>query len=264
MSRRNILVTVLGGVVLGLVAYVLFSPEPVEEETAAPASTTTTTVATTTTEPPLPVWEGFEATNTEPQTLSAMVHGPTDVYETPTSSEPIMTLDETTILDTITVLGVVTAPEDGWTEVILPVRPNGSTGWVRSEDLSFYVADSEIVIELAERKLTYVVDGVEVLATDVAIGTDDNPTPTGRYFVTDSVTLADPNSAWGPHALGISARSEFITSFNGGDGQVGIHGTNNPDAIGDNVSLGCVRLPNDMITILYEIVPLGTPVEIQA
>jgi lipoprotein-anchoring transpeptidase ErfK/SrfK len=175
-----------------------------------------------------------------------------------------MTLDETTILGTTTVLGVTSGPVDGWVEVMLPVRPNGSTGWVRSDEVSLYVADSRIVIDLDERRLTYVVDDVEVISTEVGIGSQYNPTPTGEFFVTDNVSLSDPNSPWGPHALGISARSETITEYNGGDGIIGIHGTNNPGSIGDDISLGCVRLPNDMITALHEMVPLGTRVVIRA
>jgi lipoprotein-anchoring transpeptidase ErfK/SrfK len=105
---------------------------------------------------------------------------------------------------------------------------------------------------------------VEVLDTEVGVGSRYNETPVGEFFVTDNVTLANPNSPWGPHALGLSARSETITSFNGGDGIIGIHGTNNPDSIGGNISLGCIRLPNDLIARLHEMVPLGTRVEIEA
>lgn len=210
-------------------------------------------------------WSGFESNRVSEPTLAAYAsNGPVDVYKAPGSSEPVMTIAGTTILGTATVLGVIGSPESGWVEVMLPVRPNGSTGWVEVEDVSLYVVDGEIVVDLSERRLTYVVDGVEVLSTDVGIGSDHNETPTGEFFVTDNVTLADPNSSWGPHALGISARSDTITEFNGGDGIIGIHGTNNPGSIGGNISLGCVRLPNDMITTLHEMVPLGTRVVVQA
>lgn len=256
----------LGTVLIGLVLLLAACSGAAEPTTTtAPPTTSSTSTTTTTTLPELPpVWAGFEATNTEPQTLAAIAHGPLDVYETATSGEPMMTLDGTTILGTTTVLGVVTEPEDGWAEVMLPVRPNGSTGWVRTDHVSFYVADSEIVVELTERRLTYIVDGVEVLQTEIAIGNDSAPTPTGHYFVTDNVTLADPNSPWGPHAFGLSARSDTITEFNGGDGIIGIHGTNNPDSIGNNVSLGCIRLPNDMITRLHTMVPIGVRVTVNA
>ncbi|HEX6219768.1 MAG TPA: L,D-transpeptidase [Acidimicrobiia bacterium] len=230
----------------------------------ATSSTQPVADTTTTTEDPRPVWAGFEATRTEPHALAAYAHGPLDVFAAPDGSQPEMTVDATTILGTVTVLGVVSEPVDGWVEVMLPVRPNGSTGWVRTDDVSFYVADSRIIVDLGDRSLSYMVDGVEVLQTHVGIGSRYNETPTGEYFVTDSVTLSDPNSAWGPHAFGLSARSDTITEFNGGDGIIGIHGTNNPSSIGSNISLGCVRLPNEMITALHEMVPIGTRVEIRS
>jgi lipoprotein-anchoring transpeptidase ErfK/SrfK len=210
-----------------------------------------------------PVWEGFAATQGT-GSLVAYAHGPIEVFEHPGAAESWITIERTTILGTVTVLGVVTEPAGGWVEVMLPTRPNGSTGWVRADAVSYYVADGTIVIDLGERRLTYVVDGVEVISTEVGIGSRYNETPTGLFFVTDNVTLADPDSAWGPHALGLSARSETVTEFNGGDGIIGIHGTNNPSSIGDNISLGCVRLPNDMITALHKMVPIGTPVDIRA
>jgi lipoprotein-anchoring transpeptidase ErfK/SrfK len=238
--------------------------EPLPDVVEEPKTTTSSAAETTTTADPGPVWEGHAATATEDPTLAAYSHGALEVYESPDVSEPWMTLDETTILGTVTVLGVVAAPEDGWVEVMLPIRPNGSTGWVRADAVSLYVVDGEIVIDLANRHLTYLVDGVEVLQTDVGIGSDHNQTPIGHFFVTDNVTLADPNSPWGPHAFGISARSDTITEFNGGDGIIGIHGTNNPGSIGGNISLGCVRVPNEAITLLHELVPLGTRVTVQA
>lgn len=237
-------------------------------EAAEPPITTTTTTTTTTLPPPEPeppaLWAGYETTSSGSDGLAAYAHGPLEVYETRDSPEPYLTLDHSTILGTVTVLGVVNGPDDGWVEVMLPVRPNGSTGWIQTDAVSLYVADGEIIVSLSDRELVYVVDGVELLRTEVGVGSDYNQTPTGHYFVTDSVTLADPNSPWGPHALGISARSDTITEFNGGDGIIGIHGTNNPNSIGDNVSLGCVRVPNDMITALHQLVPIGTRVTVNA
>lgn len=229
------------------------SPATLAEEAAARTSFDTPTV-----------WEGFEATAPTPPVLAALARGPIDVYESPDGPAPALTIEERTILGTSTVLGVVSEPIDGWVEVMLPIRPNGSTGWVETEAVSLFVADSTIVVDLSDRRLSYLVDGVEVLSTEVGVGSVHNQTPTGHYFVTDSVTLADPNSAWGPHALGISARSETITEFNGGDGIIGIHGTNNPSSIGGDISLGCVRLPNDMITALHALVPIGTRVIVHA
>lgn len=211
-----------------------------------------------------PRWEGFAATNDDPGTLAARLNGPLDVFATPGGTDAIMKIEPTTILGTTSVLGVIGQPQGDWVEVMLPVRPNGTTGWVRVEDVSLYVADSRIVVDLTDRELSYLVDGIEVLHTNVGIGSAYNQTPPGEYFVTDVVTLTNPNSVWGPHALGLSARSDSITEFNGGDGIIGIHGTNNPSSIGADISLGCIRLPNDMITALHSMVDIGTRVEINA
>lgn len=211
-----------------------------------------------------PVWDGFEATSEPSPGLAVYARGPVDVYATPDDDTPWTTVEPLTILGTATVLAVISGPVDGWAQVMLPMRPNGSTGWVRADDVWFYVADGEIFVDLTERHLTYEVGGVPILETDVGIGSQYNQTPTGLFFVTDNVTLADPNGPWGPRALGLSARSDSITSFNGGDGIIGIHGTNNQSSIGSNISLGCIRLPNDMITLLSDLVPIGTKVEISA
>jgi lipoprotein-anchoring transpeptidase ErfK/SrfK len=44
---------------------------------------------------------------------------------------------------------------------------------------------------------------------------------------------------------------------------LGFHGTNEPDSVGSDTSLGCVRLRNGDVEELYEILPRGTEVVIQ-
>ena len=58
----------------------------------------------------------------------------------------------------------------------------------------------------------------------------------------------------------------MLTSFNGGTGVIGLHGTNDPSSIGGDVSSGCIRMQNDVIERLVNEIglPLGTPVEILA
>ena len=211
-----------------------------------------------------PAYEGFSPVLGEYSSLVAMTQGDTDVYAAPDDEVPLLTMPARTILNTVTVLTVVGEPANGWAEVMLPIRPNGSTGWIRVDNVELYMVEGKIVIDLSDRQLIYTVDGEEVIISSVAVGTNQNSTPVGYFFVTDSVTLANPNSVWGPHALGLSARSDSITEYNGGDGIIGIHGTSNPSSIGRAASLGCIRLPNDLITELYALVPLGTPVEIRA
>jgi hypothetical protein len=229
--------------------------------TTTTSSTTTTTTPTTTTIP----FEGFDGEDLpEGATLVLQSQGEVDVYSDPGETEPILTLEPKTIVGSQTVLAVLDGPDDGWARVMLPIRPNGSEGWVKADEMLLYVVHGQLVVDLTKRTLVYFENGEEILTTTVAIGSDRNPTPTGSFFVTDNVTLANPNSPWGPHALGLSGRSDTITEFNGGDGIIGIHGTNNAASIGEAASLGCVRVPNEIITELHEIIPIGTPVQINA
>ena len=55
----------------------------------------------------------------------------------------------------------------------------------------------------------------------------------------------------------------MTTALAGGAGQVGIHGTNDPSSIGQDVSHGCIRVPNEVISQLNELLPLGTPVVVR-
>lgn len=235
----------------------------------APTTTTTTTVGypEEIVDPPdsRPVFQGFTAeTIPETMTLVARAAAEVPVYASPGDTKPFVTVPARTILGTTTVFAVVQGPIDGWAEVMLPVRPNDATGWIDTAHLSLYVVNGLVVVDVSERRLTYYENGKVVVETPVAVGTDRNSTPTGHFYVTDSVTMADPNSPWGPHAFGLSARSDTITEYNGGDGIIGIHGTNRPSSIGQAASLGCIRLPNDVIIQLHEVVPIGTPVEIIA
>ena len=187
-----------------------------------------------------------------------------EVFDGPQLVAPSHVLEAATILGSPRVFLVQTGPVDGWVEVSVPVRPNGATGWVRAGALDLRVLEHAIFVDLSDRLLRLELDNEIVLETEVAIGSPHNPTPTGSYFVTDVVELADPTGPWGPFALGLSAFSDTISEFNGGDGIIGIHGTNRPASIGEPVSLGCVRVPNEIAARLAEMVELGTPVEIQA
>ena len=243
--------------------------EPLAVEPTTTTPTIATTTSTTSTSAPLvaapEIYAGFDPTSLPPHvTIAAMAKGELAVYEAPTHATPLRTLPATTILGTNTVVTLIGNPTpDGWARASLPGRPNGSQGWIRIEDVDLFLVDGKIVVDLSDRELVYYRGDEEVLRTPVATGTARNPTPTGSFFVTDSVTLSNPTSPWGPHALGLSGRSETITEYNGGDGIIGIHGTNRPGSIGNAASLGCVRLPNDMITQIHALAPIGTPVEIQ-
>lgn len=180
------------------------------------------------------------------------------VLDSPDGNE-ITQLPATTPFDTPTVVGVIDQVP-GWVQVLVPIRPNDLTGWVRTDDVILESVTSEIHIDLTHRTLRLLEDGETTGEWSVAIGRSDRPTPTGHFFITDKLATGDPNSVWGAHAFGVSAYSDVLNDFIGGNGQIGVHGTNDPSSIGNAASSGCIRLPNEVIDDLIDRVPLGTPV----
>ncbi len=155
---------------------------------------------------------------------------------------------------------------DAWTKVQLPVRPNGSTGWVRSSEITLSSHNFSITVDLTKHEIVVTKGDREVTRSPVGVGRTDRPTPGGEYFITELLQPPEPDGIYGPYAYGLSGYSDVLIDFAGGEGVIGIHGTNEPDLVGTDVSSGCIRLPNPEIIRLVERVgvPLGTPVAIRA
>ncbi|SNQ49659.1 Ykud domain-containing protein [Frankia canadensis] len=149
-----------------------------------------------------------------------------------------------------------------WLQVLLPVRPNGSRGWLRAADVRLSETPYALRVDRAAHRLTVLRDGAVLARLPVGIGTGTTPTPSGEFYLTELLRPSDPAGPWGPLAFGLSGFSDVITSFNGADGIIGLHGTNRPDLVGTDASLGCVRLRNEDIIKLAGMVPVGTPVAI--
>jgi lipoprotein-anchoring transpeptidase ErfK/SrfK len=89
------------------------------------------------------------------------------------------------------------------------------------------------------------------------------PTPAGTYYIVSRVRPIQLNSVYGAFAFGLSAHSNVFERFGfGGDGRIGLHGTNDPAGVGHDVSHGCIRMTNRSILRLSRLLPLGTPVVI--
>jgi lipoprotein-anchoring transpeptidase ErfK/SrfK len=184
------------------------------------------------------------------------------LYSAPGAPRPSSSLRNPNYLGAQLVL-LVTGYQPGWVQAYVPVRPNESTAWIPEGDVTISFVTDHIVVSLSARTLTLYHDNAPVFSTPVAPGAPSSPTPTGSFFVAYIVKLTDPGNVYGPYAMGTSAFSNTYYSFEGGPGQVGIHGTNQPWVIGSYASHGCVRLPNNAITTVAEQVVPGTPVEIE-
>jgi lipoprotein-anchoring transpeptidase ErfK/SrfK len=225
---------------------------------AKPTSTTASDTTTTSTTVPEP--EGAEIAQARESTI--------DVFATEDATTPerqIVSGVDTSV-DTIPIVFLVKTEGDERHEVYLPVRPNGSFGWVNASDVTVSHVPYRIEVGISEHRIRVFEDDEVIVDEPVGVGRQDRPTPGGVYYLKELLAPPNPGGVYGPYAYGLSGFSNVLTSFNGGPGVIGIHGTNEPAAIGSDVSSGCIRLHNDVITKLVEEIglPLGTPVEIIA
>ncbi len=147
-----------------------------------------------------------------------------------------------------------------WLQVYLPVRPNDATGWIHRSDVKTATVPYRIEVSTTAHQLRLYKGGQLIRTYPAATGTGGTPTPHGLFYLTE--LLAPTNSGYGPYAYGLSGFSTVLTSFGGGPGQIGLHGTDQANSIGQSASHGCVRLSNTDITTLAKMLPLGTPVHI--
>jgi lipoprotein-anchoring transpeptidase ErfK/SrfK len=149
-----------------------------------------------------------------------------------------------------------------WLRVRLPGRPNGHTGWISANRTRAVSTPWRIRVALDSRRV-YVFDAGHLVRSFAAIvGKPSTPTPRGSFFVEEALRLRSWESG-APFALATSARSDVLQEFDGGPGQIALHGTGNlPGALGSAVSHGCVRLGNHAIAWLASRIGAGVPVTI--
>jgi len=152
---------------------------------------------------------------------------------------------------------------DGWVQVLLPERPNGKVGWIAPRAAQLLVDPYRIEVSLHHHRIVVSRDGATVYRGQVATGAPATPTPTGLFYLRVLLHATDPESVYGPYAYGLSAHSEALTTFNGGDAEIGIHGNDDPSVLGSSVTHGCIRMDNGEIAQLAGQLPLGTPVRIR-
>jgi hypothetical protein len=148
-----------------------------------------------------------------------------------------------------------------WLRVRLPVRPNGTTGWVPESALSeLQPLSTWLRINTKTFRATLVKAGKTVWSARVGVGQPQWRTPSGQFYI--RAKLANfGGGVYGPLAFITSATSPTLTDWPGG-GIVGIHGTNAPGLIPGRISHGCVRLRNADILRLNKLMPVGTPLTV--
>ncbi|HWF31116.1 MAG TPA: L,D-transpeptidase [Solirubrobacteraceae bacterium] len=164
---------------------------------------------------------------------------------------------------TLPVLSRATTQGVAWLRVMLPGRPNSSSGWIAAQGTRASATGWRLSVSLRARRVTVYRHGRVVRRFSAVVGKPSTPTPTGRFFVEETLQMTGGEPG-GPFALALSARSDALQEFEGGPGQIALHGRDNLGGVlGAAESHGCVRLDTAGIDWLAERIGPGVPVRIE-
>jgi lipoprotein-anchoring transpeptidase ErfK/SrfK len=153
---------------------------------------------------------------------------------------------------------------DGWLKVASSQLPNDRHGWIPESRAALGGTDYDIVVDRSARRATLRHDGRAVHSFSVSVGRPGNETPLGRFAVTDKLRPVDRTSPYGCCAVALTGHQPRLEpGWPGGD-RLAIHGTPQPQTIGEAASLGCMRAPEPALKKLMRRVPLGAPVFVRA
>jgi lipoprotein-anchoring transpeptidase ErfK/SrfK len=148
-----------------------------------------------------------------------------------------------------------------WVRVRLPGRPNGHNGWISTSQTQLTSTEWHITVKLSARQVTAYRDGRVERRFGAVVGNPSTPTPRGQFFIEEALDIS--SQVGGPYALATSARSNVLQEFEGGPGQIALHGISGlGDPIGTAASHGCIRLSTSAITWLAERIGSGVPLTI--
>lgn len=156
--------------------------------------------------------------------------------------------------------------ERSWLRVLLPIRPNGSSGWVPRELVTISRTSWWVTVVKGARTVTVLRDGRRVRQFAAVIGRAATPTPEGLAAIYERNLQKEPNAFLGPWALPLTLHSNVLRSYGGGPGRVAIHGRSGAsldDPVGTARSHGCVRISNGPVAWMATRLPAGTPVQVR-
>jgi lipoprotein-anchoring transpeptidase ErfK/SrfK len=165
--------------------------------------------------------------------------------------------------NTFLILGEVRERGRSYLQVLLPQRPNATTAWVAANDFFISSDPYRLVVSIGERRVSIYEHGRLQASTGAVVGKPSTPTPLGLFAISEGVPQP-AGSDLGPYVITLTAHSDALATFEGGDGTIGIHGYELLGApLGTASSHGCIRVPEGFVHRALSL-PEGTPVLIQA
>jgi L,D-transpeptidase catalytic domain len=202
----------------------------------------------------------------EPQPIScystAFVNRPSTLYREPGGRVRIR-LSSKTEWGSDRVLGVVLRRGD-WVAVQAPELGNRELAWMPAKRARLDCVSWSMHADLSRRMLVVQRDDQTVRRFRIAIGRRQNPTPRGRYSVTDRLRVTDSGSPYGCCVLALTGHQTHLPAAWPGGDRLAIHATKELSSIGKPASLGCLRITSAQARWLIKTIPLGAPLFVEA
>jgi hypothetical protein len=202
----------------------------------------------------------------EPQPITcystAFVSGKTTLYVEPGGRVRIR-LPPRTEWGSPRIFGVVRHRGD-WIAVQAPELGNGELAWMPARRARLDCVRWSLHADLSRRRLSVERNGDTVRRFEIAIGRKGNPTPKGRFSVTDKLRVTDRDSPYGCCVLALTGHQNHLPpGWPGGD-RLAIHATRELSSIGKPASLGCMRITSVLARWLIKAIPAGAPVFVRS
>jgi L,D-transpeptidase ErfK/SrfK len=124
----------------------------------------------------------------------------------------------------------------------------------------------KLVLKLSDRRVVVYEDSQVKASYPVAVGKSGWETPKGKFQVKRLERNPTWQSPWtnqiAPPGDNSPIGARWIGFWSNGKDEIGFHGTPNEGSIGQAASHGCVRMLNRDVKALFEMVSIGTPVEV--
>jgi hypothetical protein len=161
------------------------------------------------------------------------------------------------------IMGVVRRRE-AWLAVQAPELGNGEVGWLHAGEAQLSCVRWSLHADLSRRLLVVRNNGRVVRRMSIAVGGASNPTPQGRFSVTDKLRVTAPGSPYGCCVLALTGHQQRLPAGWPGGDRLAVHATNDLSSIGQPASLGCLRAHPSRARWLIETIPLGAPIFIRS
>jgi len=118
-----------------------------------------------------------------------------------------------------------------------------------------------VIVSIPDRKIAVLENGRVVKVYPIAVGKMSTPSPNGNFHIATRIvkpTWFQPGKIVRPGPANPLGTRWMGIGYKG----YGIHGTNQPRSIGKAASHGCIRMRNQDVEELFELVQVGDPVDL--